>query len=382
MSLPKKDKKLTIVVSANTSWYVWNFRLTLIREIRSLGHTVIVVAPRDSYSGRFASEGIEYHDVYIRAKGKNPLHEILTFFSYVNIYYKTRSNIALQYTIKPNLYGSLAARLLNITVINNVSGLGAAFNSKGPTLYLITRMYKLAFKKAYRVFFQNANDASEFTELCLVDEKKTSLLPGSGVNLSCFTPRPKSGGVFTFLFIGRLLREKGVEDFIRAATLVRMKLDKPVAFHLVGNHDPSDSHMADKALIDEAVNKGIISVQGQVDSIIDWISTSDCVVLPSYYREGIPRSLLEAAACAKPLIAADSIGTREPVIDGLNGFLCKPRDPSDLADCMLKMISLSESDRHTMGKESRKIAEKRFDERIVINAYLDLIQRFDDNGDL
>lgn len=382
MSLQKRNKNLTIVISANTSWYVWNFRLTLIREIQALGHTVIVVAPRDSYSERFSNEGIEHRDVRIRAKSKNPLFEILTFFSYLTIYNETRPDIALQYTIKPNLYGSLAARLLRISVINNVSGLGAAFNSKGPILNLITRMYKLAFRKAHHVFFQNANDASEFTALGLVDKRKTSLLPGSGVNLSCFTPRPKHEGVFTFLFIGRLLREKGVEEFIRAATLVRRKIDTPVAFHLVGNHDPSDSHMADKALIDNAVSKGIITVQGQVDSIIEWISASDCVVLPSYYREGIPRSLLEAAACAKPLIAADSIGTREPVINGLNGFLCKPRDPMDLAECMLKMISLSGSERLTMGIESRKIAENRFDERIVINAYLDLIHKFDDNGDL
>lgn len=368
---------MKVLVSANTSWYVWNFRKRLIDEIRAQGHTVVVAAPADAYSGKFAEDGVGYVPVSIRAKSTNPLGELATFFSYWSVYRAERPDIILQYTIKPNLYGSIAARFLGIPAVCNVSGLGAAFARKGLLSFIVQRLYRFAFRKVHRVFFQNPDDRALFLEQGLVRGEKTSLLPGSGVNLDRFEPAPKESGPFTFLFVGRLLKAKGVEDFIRAARIVRAEGFPDTRFVLLGAHDDDDTHMADRALIDAAVSDGLATLPGQVDDVRVWLRKADCVVLPSYYREGVPRSLLEGAASGKPLIAADSVGTREPVTDGYNGYLCKPRDPDDLALAMKKILSLTPEERDEMGKNSRITAETRFDERIVLRAYLDILQAFE-----
>ncbi|MFI5369493.1 MAG: glycosyltransferase [Spirochaetia bacterium] len=180
--------------------------------------------------------------------------------------------------------------------------------------------------------------------------------------------------MFSFLFIGRLLKAKGVEDLIRAVRIIRAR--RPgTRFVLLGKRDDGDPGAADPGLLDEAAAEGAVELAGNVDDVRPYIAQSDCVVLPSYYREGTPRSLLESAAMGKPLIAADSVGTREPVQDGVNGFLCRPRDPDDLAAKLLAIIDLSESARAKMGAASRRIAEERFDERIVIGRYVEIIDR-------
>jgi glycosyltransferase involved in cell wall biosynthesis len=367
---------MKVLISANTSWYVWNFRKRLIDEIRAQGHTVIVAAPADSYSAKFGEEGIDFVPVSIRAKSTNPLGELATFCSYMSVYRAERPDIILQYTIKPNLYGSIAARFLGIPAVCNVSGLGAAFARKGLLSFIVVRLYRFAFRKVHRVFFQNPDDRALFLEQRLVREERTALLPGSGVNLERFTPEPRESGPFTFLFVGRLLKAKGVEDFIRAARIVRAEGFPDTRFVLLGAYDDDDSHMADRALIDGAVSDGVVILPGQVDDVRVWLRKADCVALPSYYREGVPRSLLEGAASGKILIAADSVGTKEPVTNGLNGFLCRPRDPADLARAMKQALSLTAEQRDAMGRNSRTIAETRFDERIVLLAYLDILSSF------
>ncbi len=180
--------------------------------------------------------------------------------------------------------------------------------------------------------------------------------------------------MFTFLFVGRLLRAKGVEDLILASRILTGK-KKNVRIVLLGKRDDEDPDSADPRLLNAALREGIVELPGNVDDVRPYLAESDCVVLPSYYREGIPRSLLEAAAMAKPLIAADCTGTREPVLNGQNGFLCRPRDPDDLAAKMIAVRDLSEESRRRMGSVSRRIAEERFDERIVIEKYLRAIEK-------
>ena len=377
--MKSSDGSRGIFLSYNTSWYVWTFRMPLIRALQDAGHGVTVLAPRDDYTERLIAAGLAFQEIRLRARGKNPFEEIRTFFQFFHAFRKARPKAALLYTIKPNLYGSLSARVLGIPVIANVTGLGAIFEKKRALQAGIRWLYKAAFARAERVFFQNPDDQRTFLEAGLVSHSQADLLPGSGVDLRRFAPRPRGEGRFTFLFVGRLLKAKGVEDLAAAARIVAER-GKDVRVVLLGKRDDLDPGAADPHLLNAAAGEGLLELPGNVDDVRPFIAGSDCVVLPSFYREGTPRSLLEAAAMGKPLIAADSIGTREPVRDGENGFLCRPRDPADLAAKMLAMLELSKEARLKMGAASRRIAEERFDEQIVIGKYLQVIEHLAAQG--
>jgi glycosyltransferase involved in cell wall biosynthesis len=360
-----------IVVCANTCWYIYNFRMPLIRVLLARGWRVTVLAPRDEYTQRIIADGAGFRHLPLSAKGTNPLHELGAILSFRAAYRKLRPTVVLHYTIKPNIYGSLAARSLRIPVINNVSGLGAMFTG-GKREKLAKLLYRIAFRRARLVFFQNPDDRGLFLDASLIDSRRTELLPGSGVDTDHFSPRVRGEGPFTFLLAARLLKDKGVEDFISAARMLHTGQREP-RFILLGRHDAADPHCVDAAMLDTAVRDGIVEIPGHTDDVRHFIAEADCVVLPSYYREGVPRSLLEAASMGKPLIAADSVGTREPVQHGVNGFLCRPRDPEDLAQKMRTVMEAGPEKRASMGEASRCIAKERFDERVVLAAYLKAI---------
>jgi glycosyltransferase involved in cell wall biosynthesis len=362
-----------VVIAYNTCWYVYNFRLPLIRALTARGWRVTVLAPRDEYTDRVVEAGARHRHIELEAKGMNPLRELKTVQRFKAAYRDLRPAVALHYTIKPDIYGSIAARALGIPVINTITGLGTMF-SGGPKELLARTLYRFAFSRASLVFFQNDDDRALFLQGHMVREERTALLPGSGVDTEKFSPRPRGGGPFTFLLAARLLRAKGVEDFVEAARRVKAR-HPDTAFVLLGGHEPGDAEYADAGMISRAVSEGIVSRPGHVDDIRSFIASADCVVLPSYYREGVPRSLLEAASMGKPLIAADSVGTREPVRDGENGFLCRTRDPGGLADKMEEMKTMPRERRAEMGAASRRYMQERFDEKIVIRAYLEAVER-------
>lgn len=375
------NKDRPVVISYNTSWYVYNFRIPLIRAILANGYRVVVLAPRDDYTDRVVATGAEFCHINLEAKGRNPLKELATIRYYLDAYRNLNPAIVLQYTIKPNIYGSIAARKLGIPVINNITGLGTLFNSF-LSRNLAYFLYRWAFRSVELVFFQNADDRDLFKAKQLVRPGHYDLLPGSGVDINHFTPQPCSEGLFTFLYVGRLLKAKGVQDFIDAARLLRShrNVQKAVRFLMLGKHDPADTHMVDAAVLAAAIAEGTIELAGTTDDVRPFLTAADCVVLASYYREGTPRSLLEAAAMGRPLIAANSVGTREPVEEGINGFLCRPKDPTDLCRAMEAMLDLSVDARKQMGTESRRIAVERFDEQIVIDKYLAAIALLADSG--
>jgi glycosyltransferase involved in cell wall biosynthesis len=373
MKAMKKGSNARLVITANTSWYIFNFRLSLIRALQSKGWRVTVLAPPDEYTERIKAEGVGFQALLLSAKGMNPFRELGTLRAFRTAYGKLRPAIILQYTIKPNIYGSIAARRLGIPVINNVSGLGTMF-SGGLRERLARILYRFAFSRAQLVLFQNADDRALFLGAGLVDQHHTGMLPGSGVDTEFFAPRPRGAGPFTFLLAARLLRDKGVGDFISAARLIKDGLPEP-RFVLLGRHDPADPLCVDAELLEDAVRDGIVELPGHTDDVRRYIADADCVVLPSFYREGVPRSLLEAASMGKPLIAADCIGTREPVQDGVNGFHCRPRDPADLAEKMRAVLSAGPEKREKMGESSRRIAKEHFDERVVLASYLTAVER-------
>jgi glycosyltransferase involved in cell wall biosynthesis len=363
-----------IVLAYNTSWYVWMFRMPLIQALKDRGYRVIVLAPRDEYTERIVACGVEFLPIRLSAKGRNPVQEIMTAAAFFRAYRRLRPAVVLHYTIKPNLYGSLAARALGIPAIDNVTGLGALFDRRSGLRAVVSLLYKVAFRRVERVFFQNPDDFAAFVDGGLVASGRAGLLPGSGVNLQRFAPRPRGAGPFTFLFVGRLLKAKGVEDLIAASRLLARRMNG-FRVVLLGKQDDDDPGAADPRILAGASAQGVVELAGSVDDVRPFIAEAACVVLPSYYREGTPRTLLEAAAMGRPLIAADSVGTREPVRDGVNGYLCRPRDPEDLAAKMFGMATLSEQALSAMGMASRRIAEERFDERIVIVKYIEIIDR-------
>jgi len=362
-----------IVIANNTCWYVYNFRLPLIRALLREGWRVTVLAPRDEYTAKVLQAGAAHRHIEMEPKGMNPIRELAAIGRFKAAYRELSPAVALQYTIKPDIYGSIAARAVGIRVINNITGLGTMF-SGGLKEALVRALYRYAFTRADMIVFQNADDRALFLNRGIVTAERTGLLPGSGVDSDDFSPRPRGNGPFTFLLAARLLKTKGVEDFVSAARRVKTK-HTDARFILAGSHDPEDDEYVDSSLLASAQDDRVVEVVGHVDDIRPLIASADCVVLPSYYREGVPRSLLEAASMGKPLIAADSVGTREPVRDRENGFLCQPRDPMDLAAKMESMIAMPAEARTEMGNRSRRLMIERFDERIVIATYLEQIKR-------
>ena len=235
----------------------------------------------------------------------------------------------------------------------------------------MTRLYRIAFRRSPVVFFQNGEDRQLFIERQIVREEQARVLPGSGVDLERFTPAPSVNGPAVFLLIGRLLRDKGVVEFVEAARLLRSEMPN-ARFQLLGPIDEGNRTAISNAELDEWVRSGVIEHLGTSDDVRPFIGAATAVVLPSY-REGMPRSLLEAAAMERPLIAADVPGCRDIVEDGVNGYLCAVRDADSLASAMRRLAQLPLAQRVAMGQAARREVQDRFSEELVVRAYLDVL---------
>jgi len=359
-----------IVMSINASWNIFNFRKDLIGAFQHAGYRVTALAPEDEYSQRLTEWGVDFRPIRIDQKGMSPLRDLRLLRDYRSALRALRPDVFLGYTIKPNIYGSLAAQSLGIPVINNVSGLGTAFLGSGLLTRVASALYRAAFKRSSTVFFQNKDDRALFLQKHLVAPRQARLLPGSGVDLAFFAPSdaPRAAGPFRFLFIGRLLWDKGVREFIDAARLVRRQFPE-ARFALLGFVDSANRTAVGRAELDSWVGEGLVEYLGASDDVRPHILRADCVVLPSY-REGLPRALLEGAAMAKPLIATDVPGCRDVVRQGENGLLCAVRDSNALARAMMQMISMTEAERAHIGRRGRAHVEANFDQRLVSELYL------------
>jgi len=373
--------KPRILIALNTAWNLVNFRAGLIRALVAQGYEVVAVAPDDAYSERLAGLGCRFVALPMDNQGTHPGRDLLLFFRFLKLLHREQPDVFLGYTAKPNIYGSLAASLRGVPVVNNIAGLGAVFIQDGWLVRLVRGLYRVALSRSAKVFFQNNDDRSLFINARMVKAEVSDLLPGSGIDLTRFTSTVDKYGLpysarnggnnFRFILIARMLKDKGVGEYVAAAKIIRARYPQAQCC-LLGFVDALNPAAISRAEIDAWVAQGNVLYLGVSDDVRVEIAGADCIVLPSY-REGTPRTLLEAAAMGKPIITTDAVGCREVVDDGVNGYLCKVRDAEDLAATMLRMIELSLSERATMGAAGRKKMELQFDENIVIDKYLEVI---------
>lgn len=359
----------TIVISANSFWNIENFRAGLVAALVSEAYRLVIVAP-DADQDWAAARGAEAVDISINRSGLNPIRDALLILDYHKLFRRFRPNIFIGFTAKPNIYGSVTAAYCGIPALPNVSGLGTAFIKPGPLSVFVGSLYRLAFRKCPAVFFQNADDADLFVDRKIVRRDQVRLLPGSGIDLDHFSPAPPTDQI-RFLFIGRLLGDKGVREFVEAARLLRA--DRPDwQFQLLGPIDEGNRSAIKQAELDQWLADGCVEHLGAAEDVRPFIAAATAVVLPSY-REGLPRSLLEAAAMTRPLIATDVPGNRHIVRHGFNGLLCAARDPADLAKAMEKLASMPLDERDALGQAGRALVESEFGEAKVIQAYLQAV---------
>jgi glycosyltransferase involved in cell wall biosynthesis len=363
----------TIVLSANSDWNIANFRPGLICALRGAGYDPVVIAPQDpAADDRMRELDVERIPIRIDRSGLNPVADLRLLADYRRLLGRIQPAAYLGFTIKPNIYGSMAAATLGIPAIPNVSGLGTAFIRRGVLQSIVTALYRRGFSKAPAVFFQNDEDRSLFVGRRIVRAKQSRVLPGSGVDLSRFAPAAPNEGPPVFLLVARLLRDKGVIEFVQAA---RSLGSQGMHFQLLGPIDEGNRTAIGRLELERWVEEGVIEYLGVTDDVRPFLAAATAVVLPSY-REGMPRSLLEAAAMGRPLIAADVPGCRDVVEDGVNGYLCTVRDPVSLASAMRRLAALPPTDRMAMGEAARRKVQEQFSEELVIGAYLEVLAGF------
>ncbi|KAE8178192.1 glycosyl transferase family 1 [Photobacterium carnosum] len=363
-----------ILISANTSWYLYNFRKNTILSLLDKGYSVTTIAPKDYYSEKLESLGANFIDIFIDQGGTNPINDLKTLKKFNDIYSSGNYDVVLNFTPKNNIYSTLAAKRNNIKVINNIAGLGVLFINENITSKIARLLYKISQRKADKIFFQNEDDKQLFLQHDLAKESITDRLPGSGADLSRFELTPTSDdGVVRFLLIARMLYDKGIGHYVEAARELKAKYGDKVEFNLLGFLAVENPSAVSKEEMQGWVDEGIVNYLGVSDEVEKEIAKADCMVLPSYYREGVPKSLLEAGAMGKPIVTTDNVGCRETVDDGINGYLCDIRSTASLIQALDKMINHTHQERLAMGVKSREKIEREFDEKIVINKYLNAI---------
>lgn len=366
-------KGKTLIVSANLAWNLTNFRAGLITALVRDGYHVIAAAPEDPIHRKVLEDmGCQFVPIAIDAKGLSFYTDMATLASYIRLFWRFKPVAFLGWTIKPNIYGAIAARICGVSAIHNVSGLGTAFIRQSILTKIVSMLYRAAFKKAATVFFQNESDRSLFLAEGLVQRSQTRLLPGSGIALKDFPQaQTEHRPIGRFIMITRLLADKGVREYVEAARIVA-KDCLNTRFTLAGFLDVANRTAISRSQVEDWVREGVIDYLPPVDDVRPLIQSADCVVLPSY-REGTSRILLEAAAMGRPLIATDVPGCREVIENGVTGFLCSVRDPASLANAMRDILSLSNAAWASMGSAGRRKVSDEFGENKIIAAYRDAL---------
>lgn len=360
---------MVVVFSGNCGRSLYHFRFPAVKHIQKLGHKVIAVLPKDEYTEKIISEGVEVIVVeQMVPSGKNLFQDYKLYKEYLQIYSRLHPNIIFEYTIKPHIYSSIAAKKLNIPCIAIVSGLGYSFTHKSLATYFLRKIYKYGIKKTKQVWFSNNADKELFQEHGFVKEKNAVLLNGEGIDTNYYLGSEINSERKSFLFAGRLLFDKGIEIYFEAAKKLKL-LYPDVNFNILGFINNDDPRSVQENTLKKWAASGIVNYLGSTRDIKPFIRNSSCIVLPSFYKEGMSTVLMEAASMGRPLIATDIPGCRELIEDNFTGFICTPKSIDDLAKKMEKIILMSHEELNNMGQNSRDKMIREFDFKNIYPIY-------------
>lgn len=356
----------TILILANKQTTIVNFRLEVVEALVKAGYRVFVSIPEGDRLNEIEATGAEIIITPMNKDGTDPVKDFMLMMKYRRMIKETKANLVLTYTIKPNVYGGMAAATLKIPYVANITGLGTALENPGNLQKLAIMLYRIGFCKVSKVFFQNSEN-KEFFERHKIALGKHELIPGSGVNLEKFAlmdypPEEK----MDFAFISRIRKEKGIEQYISAARTI--KAEYPEAnFHVCGFGDDYYERR-----MKELDKEGVLIYHGLLKDVRIMLKDAHCVIHPTYYPEGMSNVLLESSACGRPIISTDRAGCREAIDDGENGYLVEERSSEDLIEKVRKFMELPYEEKKKMGLKGRAKVEKEFSRQIIIDKYLEM----------
>lgn len=353
-----------VLFLVNHDVVIYNFRLELVEELLKQGNEVIISCPYGERIDDLVKLGAIHKDIKIDRHGMNPIKDLKLIKQYKRLIKEVKPDIVFSYTIKPNIYGAFAAKSFNVSCVANITGLGTAVENGGLKQKICVLLYKLAFKKIKKVFFQNIENQKFFSDHTIALGKH-DLLPGSGVNLERFHPLPyPDGSIIRFVFIGRIMKEKGIDYYLEAAKYIKKKYSN-TEFHVCGFIEEEY-----RGKLQDYINDGLIIYHGMVKDVRNIHRMTHCLVFPSYYPEGISNVLLEAAACARPVITTDKSGCKEVVDNEITGFVVPIKSQHSLNEAMIRFLELSFKEKQILGENGRIKIEKEFDRNIVVSKYL------------
>jgi glycosyltransferase involved in cell wall biosynthesis len=360
---------MVIVFSGNCGRSLYHFRLAAVKKVQALGYNVKVVLPEDNYIEKIKAEGIEVILIKeMQPSGTNPIQDYKLYKEYLQLYNAIKPGLIFEYTIKPHIYSTLAAKKLNIPCIAIVSGLGYTFTHKGIISILARKFYRFALRKTDQVWFSNNEDKLLFEEKGFVNIDKSLLLNGEGIDTDYYQYATMDDSKRSFILIGRLLFDKGVKVYYEAAAKLKTKYPN-VSFKILGFTNDEDPRSVSSKQLKEWAASGAIDYLGSTTDVKPFIKESSCVVLPSFYKEGMSTALMEAASMGRPLIATNIAGCRELIEDEETGYICIPRDVDDLAKKMEKLIQLSDTQLNEMGHRSREKMIREFSMQKILPKY-------------
>jgi glycosyltransferase involved in cell wall biosynthesis len=364
---------MKILVINNSFWNYYNFRMNLLSEIKESGNCEIhLAAPLDKFY-KEVDKKFTTHIVNFKSKSVNPILELKLFLDVYFLVKKINPDVILSFTIKPNIYGGIIANYFNIPIINNISGLGTTFIKHDYKTVIVKLLYKLSFSKYSYILFQNKHDFNIFKENNLLNVSQYDVIPGSGINTSkwnnhdCNMNKGKN-----ILFCARLIKDKGINEYLDAAKILKKKY-KDVNFNVVGTIASDNRTSISPDYFQKYISSNIINYLGESNNMKKTIVDHDVCVLPSY-REGMSRFLLESASMSKPIVTTNVPGCKDIVKDGVNGYLCNPRDSRDLVEKIDKILSISEEERVKFGFEGRELMKNLFEENLVIQNYINILK--------
>lgn len=366
---------LRIALVCNTAWAIYTYRQGLLHALAAAGAQVTIIAPRDRTFEPLAAIGCRCIDLPVASKGTNPAADLRTLRALYRHYRAIKPDVVFHYTIKPNIYGSVAAWLARVPSVAVTTGLGYVFIQKSRAAQIAKRLYRFAFRFPREVWFLNRDDEAAFKEQnLLAHPERARLLHGEGVDLEqfAFAPLP-ARETFAFVLIGRLLWDKGVGEYVEAARTLRARYPH-ARFRLLGPVGVDNPSAISRDEVAAWEREGVIEYLGETADVRPYITDADCVVLPSY-REGVPRTLMEASAMGRPVVATDVPGCREVVEHGVNGLLCEARNADSLTAALAAMLEINRPGREKMAELGRKKIEKEFDERAVVQRYRELVRQ-------